>query len=138
MVPLDEPEFDRWRAAAETAFRSAHSQSDAGFFGWACFMCEQAAQFALKALLNSAGRGEKSHDLTKLWKELSNAGIDLAPELEDVLKRLARHYIMPRYPDVVPGGEPAGFYGHADAEQALGDAQAVVAEVDRAWSTRHA
>lgn len=47
MVPLDEPEFERWRAAADTAFRSAHAQKDGGFFGWACFVCEQAAQFAL-------------------------------------------------------------------------------------------
>jgi HEPN domain-containing protein len=138
VVVLDEPEFDRWRAAAETAFRSARSQRDAGFFAWACFIFEQAAQFALKALLHSAGRGEKTHDLTKLWKELSNAGVDLAPELEDVLKRLSRHYLLPRYPDLLPEGEPAGFYGRADADQAFEDAQAVIAEVDRAWSSRDA
>jgi hypothetical protein len=92
----------------------------------------------IEALLHSAGRGEKTHDLTKLWKELSNAGVDLAPELEDVLKRLSRHYLVPRYPDLVPEGEPAGFYGRADADQAFEDAQAVIAEVDRAWSSRDA
>jgi hypothetical protein len=92
MVVLDEPEFDRWRAAAETAFRGARAQLDAGLFGWACFMFEQAAQFALKALLHAAGRGERTHDLTRLFKEVSKAGIDLAPELEDKLKRLSRHY----------------------------------------------
>lgn len=86
VVPLDEPEFDRWRAAAETAFRSVQAQRGAGFFEWSCFMFEQAVQFALKALLHSAGRGQKTQNLTKLWKELSNAGVDLAPELEDVLK----------------------------------------------------
>jgi hypothetical protein len=79
VVPLDEPEFDRWKAAAETAFRSGHAQRDACFFGWSCFMFEQAVQFALKTLLHSAGRGEKTHDLTKLWKELNDAGVDLAP-----------------------------------------------------------
>jgi HEPN domain-containing protein len=65
-------------------------------------MFEQAVQFALKTLLHSAGRGEKTHDLTKLWKELNDAGVDLAPELEDVLKRLSRHYMLPRYRDLVP------------------------------------
>jgi HEPN domain-containing protein len=135
---LDEPEFERWRAAAETALRSAQAQRDAGFFGWACFMFEQAAQFALKALLHSAGRGEKTHDLTRLWKELRNAGVELDPNLEDGLKRLSRHYILPRYPDLVPEGEPAGFYGRTDADQALEDARTVIAEVDRVWGTRDA
>lgn len=138
MVLLDEPEFDRWRAAADTALRSADSQRQSGFFGWACFMSEQAAQFALKALLHAAGRGEKTHDLTRLWSALGAAGIDLSPDLEDVLKRLSRHYVMPRYPDVVPGGEPAMFYGRRDADEALDDARTVIAEVDTAWSTRHA
>jgi HEPN domain-containing protein len=138
VVPLDEPEFDRWRSAAETAFLSAKTQMDAGFFGWACFMFEQAAQFALKALLHAAGRGERTHDLTKLFKELSNAGVDLATDLEDVLKRLSRHYVLPRYPDLMPEGEPATFYGHADADQALQDAEAVIEEVDRVWGSRDA
>jgi hypothetical protein len=53
--PLDEPDYERWRAAAETAYRSALAQSVAGFFGWACFMCEQSAQFALKALIHGVG-----------------------------------------------------------------------------------
>ena len=109
VVVLDEPEFNRWRAAAETAFSSARTQRDAGFFGWACFMFEQAAQFALKALLHAAGRGEMTHDLTRLFKELNDAGIVLPPELEDALRRLSRHYVLPRYPDLVPEGEPANF-----------------------------
>jgi HEPN domain-containing protein len=88
------------------------------FFGWSCFRFDQAVQFALKALLHSAGRGQKTQNLTKLWKELSNAGVDLAPELEAVLKRLSRHYMLPRYPDLLPEGEPKGFYGRADADQA--------------------
>lgn len=41
MIPLDEPEFGRWRNAADTAARSAASQRDSGFLGWACFMSEQ-------------------------------------------------------------------------------------------------
>jgi HEPN domain-containing protein len=135
---LDVPEFERWRAASDTAFRSAQSQRDAGFFGWACFMSEQAAQFALKALLQAAGRGDKTHDLTSLWEACRSAGIDLPPELEDGLKRLSRHYIMPRYPDVVPGGEPARFYGRADADEAIEDARRVLAEVDAAWRARGA
>ncbi|CAN5605305.1 hypothetical protein BH24ACT26_BH24ACT26_15070 [soil metagenome] len=138
MVTLDEPEFERWRAAADTAFKSARSQTKAGFFGWACFMCEQAAQLSLKALLHAAGRGEKSHDLTRLWKALHDAGVDLPPELEDILKRLSRHYVMPRYPDVVPGAEPAAYYSQLDADQALEDARAIIGAVDRTWNARDA
>lgn len=138
MVTLDEPEFERWRAAADTALRSAQAQASAGFFGWACFMCEQAAQFGLKALLHAAGRGEKTHDLTRLRKALGDAGVDLPSELEDILKSLSRHYVMPRYPDVVPEAEPAAYYGRSDADQALEAATAVLGAVDRAWNTRDA
>jgi HEPN domain-containing protein len=59
---------------------------EAGFFGWACFMCEQAARFALRGLLHAAGRGEKTHDLTRLRRALHDADIDLPPDLEDILK----------------------------------------------------
>ncbi len=138
MVPLDEPEFERWRAAADTAFRSARAQMEAGFYGWSCFMCDQTAQFALKSLLHAAGRGEKTHDLTRLWKALSNAGVDLPADLEDALKRLSRHYVMPRYPDVVPEAEPAAFYGRTDADEALKDAQKVIGAVDEVWHSRDA
>jgi HEPN domain-containing protein len=109
-----------------------------GLLRWACFMCEQAAQFILQALLHAAGRSERTHDLTGLWKALDGAGIDLPSALEDALKRLSRHYVMPRYPDVVPGGEPASFYGRGDAEQAIGDASKFIAKVDEAWGARDA
>lgn len=89
-----------------------------------------AAHLALKALLHAAGRGEKTHDLTRLWVALHDAGIDLDSALEDRIKRLSRHYMMPRYPDVLPGGEPAAFYGRTDADLAVEDARAVIDAVD--------
>lgn len=133
---LDEQEFRRWREAAADALAGARTQRDARSFAWACFLAEQAAQLGVKAWLHGAGLGPHAwgHDLPELGRRLAEqSAAPLAVDVGDALKRLSRHYIASRYPDAHPGGTPGGHYSAADADQALGDAVLVLAEVDRRW-----
>jgi HEPN domain-containing protein len=130
----DEEEFERWRAEAGHALAGARVQMEAGLHNWACFAAEQAAQLAVKALLHGLGRGPWGHDLVRLGELAAGAGVDVPAAVADAMRRLGRHYIPARYPDAHASGPAAAHYGAADSEEAVRDAEAVLAFVDGAWS----
>jgi HEPN domain-containing protein len=132
-APLDRDEFRRWRAESDRALAAARLQAEAGIFNWACFAAEQAAQLAVKALLHGAGRGPWGHDLVRLVEAVAAAGIDVSADAADAARRLSRHYIPARYPDAHPSGSPASHYGRADADEAVLDAELLLAFADAAW-----
>ncbi|MGH9228818.1 MAG: HEPN domain-containing protein [Acidimicrobiales bacterium] len=51
----------------------------------------------------------------------------------DALRRLSKLYIPTRYADALPGGDPADKFTDADANEAIADAELVLAEVDDVW-----
>jgi HEPN domain-containing protein len=130
---FDEEEFERWRAEAEEALRSARVQAGEGISNWACFSAEQAAQLAVKGLLHGLGRGPSGHDLPRLAAMLEAAGIELPAQIGDAARRLGRHYIPARYPDAHGAGTAAEHYGPADAEEAIAASEALLEFVDRTW-----
>ena len=132
-APLDAEEFRRWRDEADRALAAAQLQGDAGLHNWACFVAEQAAQLALKALLHGLGRAPWGHDLVHLGGMAQDAGLEPPETVADALRRLSRHYIPARYPDAHPSGPPGMHYGASDAKEALRDAGKVLDFADRTW-----
>lgn len=132
-APLDRPEFRRWREEADRAIESARRESAAGANNWSCFLSEQAAQLAMKALLHGLGRAPWGHDLLRLGQEAEAAGLHASSDVQDALARLARHYIPARYPDAHAAGPASARYRASDSAQALADAEQVFAFVDAAW-----
>ncbi|HEX2043751.1 MAG TPA: HEPN domain-containing protein [Acidimicrobiales bacterium] len=132
---VDDTEFDRWRAEANEAIETARLAAGGGRFNWACFLAEQAAQLAVKGLLHGLGAGPWGHDLFELGNSLVTA-LDrpLPDDLGDAMRRLSQHYIPSRYPDAQPGGFPAERYTAEQADEALADAELVVAAVDDVWA----
>ena len=132
---LDTTEFDRWRATASDALESGRAEAARNAPHWACFLSEQACQFALKGLLHGVGQPAWGHDATELGQRVASALAGALPqELTDAIARLGRHYIATRYPDAHPAGTPATHYTAADAAQALADAEAVLSYADDAWT----
>jgi HEPN domain-containing protein len=130
---VDADEFERWRAEADAAMRSARLQAEAGLHNWACFAAEQATQLAVKGLLHGLGRGPWGHDLVRLGELLAEVS-ELPGAVADALRRLSRHYIPARYPDAHPSGPPGIHYGPADSAQALTDAVGALVHVDTLWA----
>jgi HEPN domain-containing protein len=136
-VPLDEAEYRRWREDAERTLASARHQLEGGYFNWACFTAEQAAQQAVKALLHGMGRAPWGHDLLALLDSVATAGLTVPAEAREGALRLARHYIPARYPDAHAAGPAAARYGAADAKEGIADAATVLAFVDAGWGRLH-
>ena len=131
--PLDREEYGRWRSEAESALASARREAAADAHNWSCFLAEQAAQLAMKALLHGLGRGPWGHDLIRLGDEVGRSGIEVTAELQDALARLSRHYIPARYPDAHPAGSAASRYRSSDATAAIADAEQVLRFADQSW-----
>lgn len=130
MSSYDRPELRRWRDHASAALAAAGAV--AGTPSWSCFLCEQAAQLAVKGLLHAVGAHAAAwgHDLTRLeLRAASTFGADWLA-VGDAAARLARHYIPARYPDAHASGSPEAHYTVADASDALADAMAILIAVD--------
>lgn len=118
-VCFDHEEFDRWMAQSRQTLDSAKVDAEHGFYNWACFKAQQAAEYALKAVLYGLGSPAAGHSILMLADLLKNAEVLLPEDLLTDARALDRHYIPPRYPDAYPSGSPFQFYDRPTATGAL-------------------
>jgi len=111
-----------WLKQAQSDLRFARIAQRDGFFAQACFVCQQASEKALKAILYA--RGAKvvlSHSLHRLCGEL---------QINDDLLRAGRvldqYYVTARYPDALAEGTPDEIFTGEQSAQALAHAEAFV------------
>jgi HEPN domain-containing protein len=131
---IDRSEFGRWRDQAERTLETAHLAADGASYGWACFLCEQGAQLAVKGLLHSVGEDAWGHDLPELVDRASRS-LQTGWAIADAADELSRHYIPARYPDAHPSGTPDDHYNATSSRLAFAYAGEILAAVDEAWRT---
>ena len=118
---------DWWRQA-QMEERAATNLKSTGDFAWCCFTSQQAAEKALKAVLERRNLEHEGHSLNRLLREV--LGDEDAPSgLAQACSRLNRLYIPTRYPDALLEGAPADEYHEEDAQQSLDDLRIIMAYV---------
>ncbi len=130
---LDDDEFNRWRSQARSTVATAHLAADGAAHGWACFLCEQAAQLAVKGLLHAIGKAAWGHDLPLLVDRATTELQEEWPGVPEVAEELSRHYIPARYPDAHPSGTPEDHYNSVSSKTAFDHVALVLDAVDAAW-----
>jgi HEPN domain-containing protein len=116
----------RWLRQAENDLAFARLALREGFFAQACFVAQQTAEKALKAV--AYGLGERlvvGHSLVELLARLD----DRVPALADRRERagvLDQYYVATRYPNGLPGGVPFEAFSREQAERAVEDAEGFV------------
>ncbi|MBC7294124.1 MAG: HEPN domain-containing protein [Thermoleophilia bacterium] len=128
-VPFDHAEFRRWWRQAEHTIASAERDRETGDFAWASFKAQQAAEYAVKALLRGLGRVAVGHSVLKLVADLQEAGFEVGEAVLHAARTVDRHYIPPRYPDAYAAGSPFEFYDAPAAEDAIKAAREIMAYV---------
>lgn len=110
-----------WRQALED-LDAAKDNLGIGRYYVCAFLCQQAAEKALKAVAMETWReaNPKTHSLPPLAKALS-----LPSELQSASRRLNAAYATSRYPDAA-NGIPAEIFDQEIAQTYLGDAQGIV------------
>jgi HEPN domain-containing protein len=120
--------MNRWPDWWEQARRDldhARNALEHGYFEWAAFASQQAAEKALKALMMSHGGEPWGHSLTGLAESLPG---DLAgqKDLIEASSRLDKHYIPARYPNGFASSYPGKLYTRGEAEGAIADAEHII------------
>lgn len=127
----------RWLSQARHDLQVARLNAEHGAHAWACFLCQQAAEKALKAYLYAQGQGpvigHSSFVLAQRCAEFDSRYAQALPWS----KTLDTFYIPTRYPNGLPGGVPYEVYDVEDSTRALDAATAVLAlvEADPIWTT---
>ena len=128
MCPSGKRMSDRsedWFTQAKRDLESSRAQKKDGFFEWSCFIAQQAAEKAVKAVYQRFGEDAWGHSLTDLLAGLK----DMTP-VDEVTKRSATrldsYYIPSRYPNAWPSGTPAKYITEEDAEHAIGHSEKIV------------
>lgn len=128
MRPPPREEGLRWLRQAEADLRWARHLAEEGGFHIACFLAQQVAEKALKALLYADGEEVVlGYSVERLMRRVE----EVHPELrvDEVWAELDGYYVPTRYPNSLPDTIPADVYTGATARRAVALAEGVVTMV---------
>ena len=114
-----------WMDQAEGDLEHARSDLKGGFYDWACFSSQQAAEKAVKAVFQKLGAEAWGHSVADLLEELSKSR-RIPEELMDLALELDKVYIPARYPNAHPSGSPRKRYTKNEAQRIIEYAARIV------------
>ncbi len=121
-----ESDAARWLEQSEDDLGWAKHLAPAGAHNLACFLSQQVAEKALKALLYDAGEElVLGHSVEDLCTRAAIAVPDIAERCAH-WGALDAFYVPTRYPDALPGSIPARVYDRRAADEAVATAEDVV------------
>lgn len=95
-----------WLKQADFDLSITKTLKDNEIFSWSCFIAHQAADKALKALLEKKNLPSWGHDLVDLVERVKQT-ISVPQMVVEACSQLNLYYIPTRYPDAFPSGAPA-------------------------------
>jgi len=135
-IDIERMSYERWRDWLDEAgddLASAEILLREGRYSKVCFLSQQAAEKAVKALLIfKFKRFETIHSVAELLRraEASEELIKLGVELD-------RHYITSRYPNAWPLGAPSKMYREEEAVSAVNAARRIIEYVEGEIKTNY-
>jgi HEPN domain-containing protein len=120
----------RWLATAQEDYAAAQLLKEKNMYSHSCFLAQQCAEKALKALWQELDDDPWGHSVQKLIRDLPGEAVknQFVPLLEKAAT-LDRYYIPARYPNGLPDLTPGTTFVLADAELACDNARLICGEV---------
>lgn len=113
-----------WLDEAKGDLEHARNDLQGGFYNWACFSAQQAAEKAIKAVFQRMGAEAWGHSVADLLKELSKKH-KIPENLSNRALELDKAYIPTRYPNVHPSGSPRWRYTKEEARRLIRHAERI-------------
>ncbi len=112
---------------AQSEWDLAHAREDLerGYYEWACFSAQQAAEKAVKAVLQRWGGEPWGHSITQLLGAV-RARETVADDLVVAAQELDKAYVAPRYPNAHQTGTPHEQYNLIEAERLIAYASRIL------------
>jgi HEPN domain-containing protein len=120
--------MNRWRDWYDQGKRDrerAILDVEHGYYEWACFTGQQAAEKVIKALGLFKGVTLWGHSLTEMLT-LIGQHLAVPDPILDHARLLDLYYIPPRYPNGFASGKPADYFTEAQARGAVDAADAII------------
>ncbi|GIX49477.1 MAG: DNA-binding protein [Candidatus Tectimicrobiota bacterium] len=117
-----------WFRQAELDLEKARLDRQWGYYEWACFTAQQAAEKAVKAVYYARHGEARGHGVRELIVAL---GLPYEERLLALAASLDRFYIPTRYPNGLPAGTPHDYFTANEADQAIAAAEAILAWCQR-------
>lgn len=113
-----------WLYQAEGDLDHARNDPQDGFYDWACFSAQQAAEKAVEAVLKKTGQEVWGHSTADLLDALAEQ-VSVPGDLRNITLELDKGYIATRYPDALPNGAPRDRYTRTEAERFVSHAERI-------------
>ena len=118
-MPNNLAEGARWLRQAEQDLSDAQYNREGERFNLACFLCQQAAEKAVKAYLYHRGAEDVwGHSLIDLCEDAKLFEM-FFDTIKSEARQLDKYYEITRYPGFLPGGTSSEAFEDLDAERAL-------------------
>lgn len=114
-----------WLNQAKRDIANAQWEIKGAYYEWASFICQQAAEKALKAVYQKLGGEPWGHALVNLLTGLKEK-VTVAENIIQCGRTLDRFYIPTRYPNSWSAGIPKDYYTKEDATDALRCAEEII------------
>ena len=115
-----------WMAQAKRDLENAEYEHKGGFYEWAAFAAQQAAEKALKSAYQRMGGDAWGHSCFRLLEGLLAAKGMTGEELLAQARLLDRFYIPARYPNGWAQGAPRDMIQERDANEAIRAAEHIL------------
>ena len=108
-----------WIKQAKRDLEMAKNARRSGFYEWACFIAQHAAEKGVKAVYQSKGGSAIGHGIGFLLLGLKAERVVIPESTLKAAKKLDGHYIPSRYPDGMAEGTPGDHFDKEDADDAI-------------------
>ena len=114
-----------WIKQAKRDLEMAKKARESGYYEWTCFIAQQAAEKAVKAVYQAQGGSAMGHGIGSLIRGLEEK-LHPTGEIIRSARMLDGYYIPSRYPDGMAHGSPADHFNREDADGAIRSAGEIV------------
>lgn len=114
-----------WMRQAQVDLAHAKHDLETGFFEWACFSAQQAAEKSTNAALQKLGAEVRGHSSFDLLRALATQ-VSVAEDLQEAAQELDKAYIPARYPNAHSSGAPTDLYNRTEGERLIEHAEQIV------------
>jgi HEPN domain-containing protein len=114
-----------WIQQASRDLESAKAQMKDGFYEWAGFIAQQAAEKASKAVYQKHSAEAWGHSLTHLLSGLREE-MEIPRESMEAAQSLDRYYMATRDPNGFVSGAPSDYFTEEDAGHAIGYSERII------------
>jgi HEPN domain-containing protein len=114
-----------WLKQAERDLGFAETGAATGYHEGAAFYAQQAAEKAVKALIQSLHGGVRGHSIKEMLRQLPKS-IGVAAGLINAAQELDKVYVTSRNPNGFTSGAPADYFNAKSSGELLGYARAIL------------